>query len=543
MKSAAACALACILITACVLIFCWTPQARTTRLAPTLVTTTLALSQAVEPWTQESSAPSVSEATERLIASNDSSASTSEAAASLQPMAALALVTEGTEVVDTSPSRGVEPPVKPSVVPPPADALLTTVGPTTSAAVVTSHALPSASMATPARKKREPDIQPAPRLVRGEIASGSTLAASLGAQGISRGLVHEIVDAFKPEYDFRRAPAGTSWELHLDGKAALQAFRFTPGKGEWRSIERDDTGALRTSHIEADLRVEEAEIAVAVRRSLHEAVKDAGESGVLASLIADVFAWDLDLSRDSRPGDVCRIVIEKHYHGEQFVRYGRILAAAYEGRKSTHRAFWYRPTGSKEGRYYLEDGRSAARSFLATPVEYTRISSRFNKRRRHPILGFTKAHNGTDYAAPRGTPVRSMADGIVRYAGWRGASGRLVVVEHENGLKSYYAHLHRIQPGIKAGKRISQKQQLGTVGSTGRATGPHLHLGIKRNGKWVDPQKLKMKRRGEGLPAREKKAFEQLVARRLERLESLPTPAGRRPSGGGGAVAIARSDP
>jgi murein DD-endopeptidase MepM/ murein hydrolase activator NlpD len=170
------------------------------------------------------------------------------------------------------------------------------------------------------------------------------------------------------------------------------------------------------------------------------------------------------------------------------------------------------------GAYYLEDGQSARKTFLATPLKFVRISSGFNKHRKHPVLGYTKAHMGVDFAAPTGTPVWAMADGKVTQAGYKGANGNLVVIAHKGGLVSLYAHLHKIK--VKAGQEVEQKQIIGTVGTTGRSTGPHLHFGVKVNGAYVNPQNLKMTR-GEGIAKRYKGAFDALVARRKGELDAV----------------------
>ena len=173
-----------------------------------------------------------------------------------------------------------------------------------------------------------------------------------------------------------------------------------------------------------------------------------------------------------------------------YVRPGRILAAHYEGRAGKHTAIYFE---SEEGRggYYRPDGSSVRRSFLVAPLRYDRISSSFTSARRHPILKVLRPHHGIDYAAPSGTPLWSVADGKVIYRGWAGGFGNLVKVRHDGGYISYYAHLSRFAKGLKVGQRVSQKQVVGYVGKTGLATGPHVCFRIAKDGRYVDPARLR----------------------------------------------------
>jgi murein DD-endopeptidase MepM/ murein hydrolase activator NlpD len=223
--------------------------------------------------------------------------------------------------------------------------------------------------------------------------------------------------------------------------------------------------------------------------------------------------------------------VEKVYKYDEFIRYGRIIGAEYRGKVGVFRTFWFAPGGEQPEGYYLADGRSAKKTFLATPLRFKRISSKFNPKRKHPILGYTKAHTGVDYAASRGTPVWAMASGRVVFAGRKGANGNLVTIDHGNGLRSYYAHLHRIARGIRKGAKIKQKQTLGSVGSTGRSTGPHLHFAVRRNGKWVNPARLKMNR-GRPVAKRSRAAFERMIDERMVLLRQIrvdPAPLRPRP--------------
>lgn len=362
----------------------------------------------------------------------------------------------------------------------------------------------------------------------GVLEKSQTLGAALENYGVTGAQVHRIVAALDGIYDFRTARPGAAFTVRLDRKSGqLAGFRFEHGPLDVFEVTRDGdtyTGA----RVDVPVEQVDAEVGAEIRASLYRAMQRAGESPALVALVTDVFAWDIDFYKDTRPGDRFRVIVEKVSKDGEFIRYGRILAAEYVGEVGEFRTFWFVPEGKTEadGHYYLEDGQSAEKTFLATPLKFARISSGFG-RRKHPVLGYTKAHMGVDYAAPTGTPVWAMAGGRVTWAAWKGPNGKLVRVDHGNGLESAYAHLDRIPKGIKKGVRVRQKQVIGYVGTTGRSTGPHLHFGVKRNGRYIDPSKLKITR-GSPVAAADRAAFDALVDRRTARLADIaiaPAPA------------------
>ena len=380
---------------------------------------------------------------------------------------------------------------------------------------------PAAEPTPPPGPTPAPVPEPPPGEHDGVLGKDQTLGAALGQLGVSPQEVHGIVSALEGVYDFRDARPGARFQFKRDpGTGALLSFEFEHGPLDIFRVAPGPDGALKGSRVEVQVDRTEAEVGATIRSSLYAAMQSAGESPALIGRVTDVFAWDVDFFKDTRPGDRFKVIVEKLHKDGEFIRYGRILAAEYAGATGTFRTFWFQAPGEEIGNYYLEDGQSARKLFLATPLKYVRVSSGFNKKRRHPVLGYTKAHNGVDYAAPTGTPVRAMADGKVTFAKRKGPNGNLVRIKHDNGLTSAYAHLHRIGRGIKAGVRVRQKQVIGTVGATGRATGPHLHFGVRRGNKWLNPQTLKMTR-AKGLPSKHMPAFKALVARRLERLAAI----------------------
>ena len=223
--------------------------------------------------------------------------------------------------------------------------------------------------------------------------------------------------------------------------------------------------------------------------SLYGSAKRAGVAIAVISHMVDILGWDINFQQDLRAGDTYRVLYRRKYRpGSKSSDQIRILAAEFVNRGRTHKAVYFQGADG-HGHYYNPDGRSVSRSFLRYPVEYRRISSRFSHSRFHPILRVRRPHYGVDFAARTGTPIRTVADGRVTYARWKGAYGRLVEVSHGGGMKTRYAHLRRYGPGIRRGVNVKKGQTIGYVGCSGLCTGPHLHFEMWQDNRYVDPLK------------------------------------------------------
>jgi murein DD-endopeptidase MepM/ murein hydrolase activator NlpD len=227
-----------------------------------------------------------------------------------------------------------------------------------------------------------------------------------------------------------------------------------------------------------------------IESSLFAATDEAGLPDSIATQLADMFSAEVDFHRELRKGDRFSLVFESLTADGEPVTWGdgagRILAAEFVNAGRTHQAMWFQETGSKGG-YYGFDGQSRRRAFLASPMEFSRVSSGFAMRF-HPLLQTWRKHNGVDYSAPTGTPVRSVGDGVVDFAGRQNGYGNVVIVRHAGGKETLYAHLSRID--VRKGQRIDQGTRLGAVGATGWATGPHLHFEFRVGGVHKDPRQL-----------------------------------------------------
>ncbi len=229
---------------------------------------------------------------------------------------------------------------------------------------------------------------------------------------------------------------------------------------------------------------------LALDEHVPDAVLDGGERVKLAWDLADVYAWSVDFTRDLQFGDGFSALVERRVSAEGEVRYGRILAAVLTLSGKPLTAFRFSQNG-QEG-FYDVAGASLRRAFLAAPVEFRRISSRFSRARFHPILRRYRLHAGTDYAADAGTPVLAAGDGTVATAGWSGGYGNLVEIRHRNGVSTRYAHLRGFARGVRAGARVNQGEVIGYVGSTGLATAAHLHYEFRVNGAPQDPRRVQI---------------------------------------------------
>ena len=284
----------------------------------------------------------------------------------------------------------------------------------------------------------------------------------------------------------RSAADGTLIELvarfpSLDASRATSHFtRLTVkrAQGELRA-------ALETAALVPQVRLGSG----TVRSSLWAATDDARLPDAIAMQLVDIFSGDIDFHRQLRKGDTFSVAFEAMTADDQPISWnqgtGRIVAAEFINNGKSLQAVWYQ--GTAKGGYFGPDGRSRRKSFLASPMEFSRVTSGFAMRF-HPILQSWRAHNGVDYGAPAGTPVRSVADGVVETAGRQNGYGNVVQLQHGAGKTTIYAHLTKID--VRQGQRIEQGQRIGTVGSTGWATGPHLHFEFRVGGRFQDPLKV-----------------------------------------------------
>jgi murein DD-endopeptidase MepM/ murein hydrolase activator NlpD len=335
-------------------------------------------------------------------------------------------------------------------------------------------------------------------LITGVIPARTTIADLFDNHMIAPGEGVPLVSSIASAMDVRRLRAGQPYTLDrlLDGR--VRRFEYELDNDRMLVVSRRsslESGAAADSaprFLATIERIPKLTAVVAVEgeinrdtNSLAESLDKAGERIELALGLADVFSGEIDFNSDLQPGDRFRVLVERHTREGKLSGYGPILAAEFVNDGRTLKAIRFTPEGGSPG-YYDENGRSLKRFFLKSPLKFEpRITSRFSSSRRHPILGYARAHNGVDYHAPTGAPVGSVAPGVVTMAGWTAGGGRTVKVRHPNSYETEYLHLSAI--AVRAGQRIGQGDLVGRVGQTGLATGPHLHYGLKKNGRYVNP--------------------------------------------------------
>lgn len=345
---------------------------------------------------------------------------------------------------------------------------------------------------TPVRDAADVVLRSEFKLVTGEVPANIGLNALLRAQGIDPALVNQVVDAAGQVFDPRRLRSTQPFSLKQTLAGAFAAFEYEIDNTSKLRVAADAGGdSLKAEVVPIPRRLEYAVAHGAINHdtpSLFGAMSAAGERADLAVAIADILSGEIDFNTELQPDDSFSVAFERFRREDgKGDTYGAISAVEFHNDGRVLRAVRYTPSGGKPG-YYDEQGRSVRRFFLRSPLKFEpRITSRFSASRMHPVLHTARAHRGVDYAAPTGAPVVAAANGTVVSAGYDNSNGNMVHLRHPSGYDSYYLHLSAFGAGIRAGAHVDQGQTIGLVGSTGLATGPHLHYGLTRGGVFVNP--------------------------------------------------------
>lgn len=334
----------------------------------------------------------------------------------------------------------------------------------------------------------------APFIDETRIRPGDTLAAVLQRLNVQEVNLQQFLIQNEGARSIYKLYPGRSVQAALNAQGGLEWLRYyhTPGArngsefvSKWLEIRPyGDDGFIALEQSEAtetQMRIAEGEIT----HSLFGATDAANIPDAITFQMAEILGSKIDFMRDLRKGDRFRIIYETHTHHGKTAGSGRILALEFNNGSKTYDAIWFEPEGESGG-YYDFDGKSLKGAFLRSALKFSRISSTFGMRK-HPVHGKWRGHMGVDYAAPTGTPIHATADGIVDFIGNQSGFGKIVILKHRNNISTYYAHQSRFVNGMKKGDRVEQGQLIGYVGSTGWATGPHLHYEFRVSGKPVDP--------------------------------------------------------
>ncbi|MBN1959091.1 MAG: peptidoglycan DD-metalloendopeptidase family protein [Desulfuromonadales bacterium] len=346
------------------------------------------------------------------------------------------------------------------------------------------------------------------------VPTGSSITALIGDY-FSLQEIDSLNRQSKEVYPFTKICAGQPYRIvTIDNQ--FDSFIYEIDDEEQLIIRLDkDQPTLELQPIEYEVVVESVQ--GEIKTSLFEAIQEIGEKPELAYILADIFGWDINFILDLRVGDRFQALVQKRYRDGEPAGYGRVLAAEFINQGESFKALRFKD-GDQKVSFYNEKGENLRKAFLKAPLSFTRISSGYTMRRLHPITKVWKAHPAIDYAAPIGTPVKTVGDGSITRKGYGEGNGHFLEVTHSNGYKTMYLHLKGFARGIAQGKRVHQGQIIGYVGSSGMSTGPHLDFRMTRHGKPVNPLKLKAPA-AEAVSAEHMAEFKALTAPLLARLE------------------------
>ncbi len=327
------------------------------------------------------------------------------------------------------------------------------------------------------------------RTIDDAVRKGETLFDIFKKHNLDTGILFEMKEACANVYKLGEVYPGHRYKIALGDMNRIISFDYWVDDDSVLNITRNESGfSAERIAVEYEKRIQH--IGGLIKDNLISSIGEGRENLMLALNLSDIFAWDIDFTTDLRNDDKFKIVAEGLYLNGEFKKYGNILSAEFINNGVIYRAYRFECNGKAD--YYDENGKSLRKAFLKAPLNFRRISSSFSSGRFHPILKIYRPHHGLDYAAPAGTPVSAVGDGTINFSGYKGQYGKLVVIRHSNGWKTYYGHLSRINGGIKRGLKVEQGQVIGYVGATGLATGPHLHYEMRVNNKPVNPLKIKV---------------------------------------------------
>ncbi len=357
----------------------------------------------------------------------------------------------------------------------------------------------------------------APYWLEERIQRGDVISNVLSRAGMNDPEVHKFIvsdPAARPLYKLR---PGRVLRLALNDEGKLRELRFLMSADEMLVISREE-GVLQANIVAPEQEVRREQRFGTIRSSLFGAADRAGIPDAVTIAMANVLGGEIDFYHDLRQGDSFSVVYETTYIDGDLVNSGKILAVEFINQDREYSAYlWQGENNEHTGAYYNAKGESSKKAFLRAPLEFSRISSNFNPGRLHPIFKTKRAHTGTDFAAPTGTPVRAASDGTIEFIGKKGGYGNLVILRHAGKITTYYGHLSRFASGKKKGQRVQQGDVIAYVGSTGYATGPHLHYEFRVNNKPQDALKAVLPP-SPPIEAKYKEPFLQQVAAMQERM-------------------------
>lgn len=329
------------------------------------------------------------------------------------------------------------------------------------------------------------------RWISQKIKAGDTLASIFSNAGLHASTTYKVAKLNEQTQKLTNIKPGQTISILLDEEKNLVSLKYQPDLTQTLMIKSMQDGSLSSELLHHPLDAIPVFKSGTINSSLFLAAAENDISENVIMELAAIFGWDIDFSLDIRQGDQFGIVYNQLYKDGVKIRDGKILAAEFINQGKKFRAVYYTDPSGESG-YFSPDGKSMRKAFLRSPVKFSRISSRFSHKRWHPVLSKWRSHKGVDYAAARGTPIRASGDGKVKFKGTKGGYGKTVIIQHGGKYTTVYAHMSRYASGVREGKRIKQGQIIGYVGSTGLASGPHLHYEFRVNGVHRNPLKVKL---------------------------------------------------
>lgn len=318
-----------------------------------------------------------------------------------------------------------------------------------------------------------------------EVKKGDILSSIFKRAKVDANTMQAVLDSGKSARNLTRLFPGMQVEFGFNANNQLQELRYNLSNLKTLRVSRNDKGSFDAKELQKEIEVRTEVVAGIISGSFWNSAQSAGLTDAQINDLANVFGYDIDFALDIRSGDSFSVLFERQYTEGQFIGNGAILAAQFQNQGQVYQAVRH-----TDGNFYKADGGSMRQAFLRAPVNFRYVSSNFNPRRLHPVLGKIKAHNGVDYVAPMGTPIMAAGDGKVIDSAMKGANGNYVVIQHSNGIVTKYLHLSKRD--VKRGDKVKQGDIIGRLGATGRVTGAHLHYEFVVGGVHRNPRTVKL---------------------------------------------------
>ena len=353
-----------------------------------------------------------------------------------------------------------------------------------------------------------------------KVKSGDNLAKLFDRASIKPQQLHEMMKLGKDVKQLTQIYPKDILRVLSDDDGNLQALRYEIDHENYLIVERKDDGQLMANTYKHDIETRTTHASGVIDTSLFLAGQEAGVSQSIIMELAGIFGWDIDFALDIRTGDRFTLVYEEIFRNGEKIKDGNILVAEFINDGKIYKAVRYTNPETSRAEYFTPDGKSMRKAFLRSPVNFTRISSGFTTSRYHPVLHKFRSHKGVDYAAKRGTPILASGDGKVIHKGNKGGYGRTIIIQHGSQYSTLYAHLNGYHKNLRVGSKVKQGQTIGYLGSSGLATGPHLHYEFRVNGVHRNPLTVRLPI-AKPVPERYLADFELSTAPMLAQLELL----------------------